>query len=319
MCTPCRQLWFAAFGPDPGADAFAAMSATEPLARWLAAVVLGGQGHYAAAATVLHGLLAHPGPPWASLAASTLASHRRQLGAHAAARRLDAVALRRCSPVRVAVTGSDPVNTLGARADAFIGLAADSIGLGRLPAAHRLVVAAEREVEASTWWRPAVRLAWVRAELALASGAPAAAVEPAGTAVRLAETAGAVRHAAKSRLVLAAALHTSGRPGADELLHQVVDTAATHRLASLRWPAEWLLAELHRGGAHADRHRVGAGTALRFVLRRADLRLRTAAESSLWVPSKVLQTGDSAERSSAGEILSEICTRLCQGSTPRDR
>lgn len=319
MCTSCRQLWFAAFGPDPGLDAFAARSAPEPLARWLAAVVLGGQGHYAAAATVLHGLVAHRRPPWASLAASTLASHRRQLGAHAAARRLDVVALRLCSPVRVADTGSDPVRTLGARADALIGLAADAIGLGRLPAAHRLVAAAGQVVQAGRWWRPAVRLAWVRAELALASGSPAAAVGPAGTAVRLAGEAGAVRHAAKSRLVLAAALHASGRPGADDLLHQVVDTAAAHRLASLRWPAEWLLAELHRGDAHGDHHRIGAGAALRFVLRRTDLRLRTAAESSLWVPSEVLQTGDSAERSSAGEILSEICTGLCQGSTPRDR
>ena len=281
--------------------------------------MLGGQGHYAAAATVLHGLLAHPHPPWASLAGSTLASHRRQLGAHASARRLDVVALRRCSPVRVACTGSDPVKTLGARADALVGLAADAIGLGRLPAARRLVAAAEREAVTGTWWRPVVRLAWVRAELALASGEPQAAVEPASTAVRLADRAGAVRHAAKSRLVLAAALHAGNRPGADDLLHQVVSTAAAHRLASLRWPAEWLLAELHRGDTHGDRHRVGAGTALRFVLRRADLRLRTAAESSLWVPSEVLQTGDSAERSSAGEILSEICTGLCQGSTPRDR
>jgi|GEM_PF-300214 len=332
MCTHCTPLWFAAFGPDPGADAFRAVTAPHPRARWLAAVVLGGQGHYAAAAAVLRDLMTHRQPPWASLAASTLASHRRQLGAHAAARRLDAVALRRASPVRVAAGKPESVNTVGARADALIGLTADAIGLANLPAARRVLAAAERaaadaEAAASTagtagaagWWRPAVRLGWVRAELALAAGSAVAAVAPARAALRLADQVGAVRHGAKSRLVLAAALHTAGRPGADELLHDVARTAARHRLASLRWPADLMLAELHCASDHGHRHRIVGCTALRFVLQRADLALRTAAESSLWVPSEVLQTGDSAERSSAGEILSEICTRLCQGSTPRDR
>jgi hypothetical protein len=140
--------------------------------------------------------------------------------------------------------------------------------------------------------------------------------------VRLADEAGAVRHAAKSRLVLAAALHGSrarDHRTADELLRSVVATAAGHRLVPLRWPAELLLAELHEGSEHGRRHRAAASEALQLVLRRADVPLRTAAESSRWVPSGWLQAGESAERSSAGEILGEICTGLCQGSTPRDR
>ena len=377
MCTRCAPLRLAAFGPRPGADAFPAAGAADPRARWLAAVVLGGQGHYAAAATVLRALLAHPHPLWGSLAASTLASHRRQLGAHAAARHLDALALRLATagPYRPHAD-PDAVDPAGARTDALIGLAADALGLGDLPTAHRLLAAAEppagsaadkacppavsgvsagsvgrvgrfgtacspvgdgvlgvpvQLADRPTAWRSAVRLGWVRAELALAAGDAHAAVTPARDALRLADEVGAVRHGAKSRLVLAAALHAAGEPrGADELLHAAVAVAAEYGMVPLRWPAELLLAELHGppnpgatelyGGAeHGRRHRAAASAALQLVLRRADVTLRTAAESSRWVPSEVLQTGDSAERSSAGEILSEICTGLCQGSTPRDR
>ena len=347
---PCRdphgdphhdRLCAAAFGDAPGTDAFGPAGSADPRTRWLAAVVLGGQGHYAAAATALRALVAHPDPPWASLAASTLASHRRQLGAHAAARRLDALALRRAPPVRGTAargtaaggttaegtagrTAADPdgVDAAGARADALAGLAADALGLGELRAAHRLVAAAQRATSES--WRTAVRLGWVRAELALASGDARAALAPARVALRLAEQANAVRHIAKSRLVLAAALSAAGeRVSACELLHELTGQCARHGLVPLRWPAELLLAELHDHGdcdlGHREYHRRAACAALRFVLRRADGSLRTAAESSLWVPSEGLRTTDSAERSSVGEILLEICTGLCQGSTPRDR
>lgn len=352
------QLRSAAFGATPGADVFAAAAAADPRARWLAAVVLGGQGHYAAAATALRdllgnppgnrlgylpgGLLAHPAPPWASLAASTLASHRRQLGAHAAARRLDALALRLTRPQPPRSRNDAPphlprdpdgVDAAGARADALIGLAADAIGLGELGAAGRLLAAADATTDAGhRAWRLAVRLDWVRAELSLASGSPADAIEPARRALRRAEEAAALRHVAKSQLVLAAALHASGdHPTADALLHDLTAVADEHGLVPLRWPAELLLTQLHgtthasadrgtpTGTEHAEHHRAAASTALRVVLRRADATLRTAAKSSLWVPSEVLQTGDSAERSSAGEILSKFCIRLCQGSTPRDR
>ena len=332
----------AAFGATPGADVFAAVSDTEegagadagggagesatggpvvaPRARWLAAVTLGGQGHYAAAAAVLRGLLAHPRPLWASLAASTLASHRRQLGAHAAARPLDAMALRKAAEAEGsgAPPDRDGVDAAGARCDALVGLAADALGLGRLAAAERLLSAASAGHGATGSWRSAVRLSWVRAELELASGRPDAAIGPARDAVQ--RSGGGVRHTAKSRLVLAAALAASGhRDEPDELLHELVVDLARHGQVPLRWAAELVLADLHIGTEHGAAHRGVALRALRVALRRADVPLRTAAESSLWVPSGVLQSGDSAERSSAGEIHDEICTGLCQVSTPRDR
>ena len=63
-----------------------------PRERWLVAVALGGQGHYAAAAAELERLAADPpsrgGSP--SHAAVTRAAHLRQLGGHAVARSWDA-------------------------------------------------------------------------------------------------------------------------------------------------------------------------------------------------------------------------------------
>ncbi|MGH3763409.1 MAG: hypothetical protein ACRDTB_37500, partial [Actinophytocola sp.] len=78
----------AAFGDRP--DLIIRPYPVEPRDRWLAAVVLGGQGRYAAATTLLNDLVTHPDPELAALACATLASHRRQLGGHAHARRLDA-------------------------------------------------------------------------------------------------------------------------------------------------------------------------------------------------------------------------------------
>lgn len=312
---PLRQ---AAFGATPGAAVFAVANAAwaEPRDRWLAAVVLGGQGRYAAAAAVLGSLLAHPDALWASLAASTLASHRRQLGAHAAARPLDALALRRVAEADGAdVPEADGMDLAGARCDALVGLAADALGLSRLAVAGRLLAAAERADPGG--WRTAVRLAWVRAELALASGQAAAAVGPARHALQC--SAGAARHEAKSRLVLAVALATTGETGqADRQLHELAASVG-NVLLPLRWATELVLADLHSGTEHGEAHRRAALAALRLALSRADVRLRTAARSSLWVPSGVLQPGDSAERSSAGETHDEICTGLCQVSAPRDR
>lgn len=83
----------AAFGDRPDLPVTAVPA--DPHERWLAAVVLGGQARYAAAAALLTDLVAGPDPELAALAAATLASHRRQLGGHAAARVLDARGLHR--------------------------------------------------------------------------------------------------------------------------------------------------------------------------------------------------------------------------------
>lgn len=72
---------------------FGDVRGTQPRQRLLAAIVLGARGRYAAATTILDRLRREPDPVVASLAGSTLASHRRQLGGHAAARKLDGAAL----------------------------------------------------------------------------------------------------------------------------------------------------------------------------------------------------------------------------------
>ncbi|MGE3288984.1 hypothetical protein [Pseudonocardia sp.] len=144
--------------PPPGAA---------PDRRWLAAVVLGGQGRYAAAATLLGGLLADRTVPTAlaAHAAVTLGAHRRQLGGHAAARRWDALGLRlavaACRDGRdarpgacasLAGPGAGPsaagsragLDAGSARIDALVGLAADALGALDLTGARRLLAAADR-------------------------------------------------------------------------------------------------------------------------------------------------------------------------------
>lgn len=83
----------AAFGSDPLPDPAIVRGSASPREQLLAAIVLGAQGRYAAAATLLGELRREGDPVLASLAASTLASHRRQLGGHHLARALDGEAL----------------------------------------------------------------------------------------------------------------------------------------------------------------------------------------------------------------------------------
>ncbi|WP_253770897.1 hypothetical protein [Goodfellowiella coeruleoviolacea] len=237
----------AAFGDLPGADVSAISPADRPTRRWLAGVVLGAQGRYAAAATLLGPLRAVRDPVLASLAASTLAAHRRQLGGHVAARRLDAEALTHLAQLgRPGVTRSVEelvlaeaagVTESAARVDALLGLAADAVGLGRVDEARRLLAAAERELGLERQperrgrpgrrggagetgppplpqpadWRGQVRAGWVGAEIELAAGRAEAAVPLAEAAGRLARTAGAARHVLKSDLVLGTALAVAGQ------------------------------------------------------------------------------------------------------------
>ncbi|WP_396286369.1 hypothetical protein [Amycolatopsis sp. PS_44_ISF1] len=86
-----RALAFGAHPPPP--SPITAPPSAAPWNRLLAAIVLGAQGRYAAAATALADLRRSRDPLLASLAATTLASHRRQLGGHTAARTLDGEAL----------------------------------------------------------------------------------------------------------------------------------------------------------------------------------------------------------------------------------
>lgn len=170
-----------------------------------------------------------------SLACSTTASLWRQLGWHARARHWDGLALR--------WAGQD----VQARADAVVGLAADALGMGRFGIAETLLDAAGELSSGPP--RQAVRLAWVRAELAMARGDGAEAVRYARAGVERAARGGvSPRHRTKSHIVLAAALCTDAQ--LDEA-RTVADAALaeTERwgLLPLRWAVVSLLAGIGSG------------------------------------------------------------------------
>lgn len=260
----------AAFGEAP--DLPVTAIPPDPESRWLAAVALGGQGHYARAAVLLTGLL---GGERASLAASTLASHRRQLGGHAPARALDALAL-----------SSAPPADSEARCDALLGLAADALGLRRLAQAWRLIELAGR---LDAGWRAEIRIRWVRAEVELGAGNPECAVRHAEEAAERARACGSVRHRVKSGMILGAALAAGDGERACKLLSATAGEASERGLVPLLWPCALLLAELEP--RFAREHRRVAGDALRCVIRRADPIGRRIARRSPWVPDPAGLTG----------------------------
>jgi hypothetical protein len=218
----------AAFGDDPGR--WPLPSARTPNEQWLRAVVAGGQGRYGSALADLAALSgSRRADRWMSLAHSTRASFLRQLGWHTGARTWDGRAL--------ALAGSD----LEAGADALIGLAADALGVGRFAASARALQLAAGPVTNSGSARLRVRLAWVSAELAMASGQGSTAVQDAERAVEEAATLGSQRHTVKSQVVLAAALCSAGEA---EASRQAADIAldVTDRLGMI--PMRWALASL---------------------------------------------------------------------------
>lgn len=277
----------AAFGDAPGTPVWSTSTGASARDRWLAAVVLGGQGHYAAAATALVALLGDRDRVIASLAASTLASHRRQLGGHAAARTLDARAL--ATAPRSGPSDPDGADAAGARADALLGLAADAIGAGRTGEARLL----HARVEARSW-RSAVRRGWVAAEIELAEGRAERAVVPAEAAAATARDAGAVRHVLKSDLVLGTSLvvwgTADGVARGVELLECDLNHIVERDLWSLVWPAALVL-HGHDPSA-AGNPPVRATEALSCVLRRADPIGRRLAAASPWVPTALLRSGE---------------------------
>ncbi|UQS22441.1 hypothetical protein L1857_06210 [Amycolatopsis thermalba] len=269
----------AAFGdrPAPPPDVLAAGG--PPKRRLLGAIVLGAQGRYAAAATLLDGLARGRGQVIAALALATLASHRRQLGGHAVARGLDGSALRRAAAAE-SEPDPDGLDARGALADALLGLAADHLGTGRLTASRRVL---GRAAAAADNWRTRTRLGWVTAELALASGEAEAAVAPAEAALGEATAAGSIRHTVKSRLVLGAALGTIGQKRrAGELVSGALADADKYELSSLSWPAGLIAADLWP--AEADRHRSRTAAVLHAVLLNSDPEGRRIAHGSPWVP-----------------------------------
>ncbi|MBE1498896.1 hypothetical protein H4696_005996 [Amycolatopsis lexingtonensis] len=273
----------AAFGSDPLPDpAVLRGSGGSPRERLLAAIVLGAQGRYAAAATLLDRLRADRDPLTAALAAATLASHRRQLGGHRQARALDGEAFAKAATLDSA-PDPDGLDAAGARADALLGLAADNLALGRQKAARRL---AARAAEQHAGWRACVRGGWVGAEIELAAGQGADAVPHAERAFETALARGARRHAVKSGIVLAVAVRAAGRPDhreiSDGLVGNAMATAEECELLSLLWPAALVAADLRPG--HAEEYRFRVAQVLHAVLRSADPCGRRIAGESPWVP-----------------------------------
>ncbi|QWF79583.1 hypothetical protein [Amycolatopsis sp. CA-230715] len=247
--------------------------------NWFAAVVLGARGRYAAAASAFGVLARGKDPVIAAAALTALASHRRQLGGHAVARRLDG----RAFSLLTAGSGGDPdgVDAAGIRADALLGLAADNLALGGQRAARRLIAAVT-----DTRWRAAVRTGWVSAEVELAAGRADEAVAPARRAHEIAADRGADRHRVKSALVLSAALAATGGASARNRAAELVDSALgdveKFGLRSLAWPACLLAADLVP--ANAERYRSRALEVLHAVLLRSDPEGRRIALRSPWVP-----------------------------------
>ncbi|HEX3782378.1 MAG TPA: hypothetical protein VHX38_22155 [Pseudonocardiaceae bacterium] len=315
-----QRVLAAAFGDSPDADVHGAALAGAARTRWLAAVALGGQGHYAAAATVLRQLIVGRDQVFAALAGATLASHRRQLGGHAAARRLDSAALgilarlgrppagsaadltggdpTGADPTGLDPNGADPngVDLGGAWSDVLLGLAADAIGVGQVSQARRLHGAAQALLTEGRvgGWRPRVRTGWVKAEIELAAGQPDEGRPAAEHAAQLARAVGARRHIVKSDLVLAATFAAGVTPdGASRalgLLDGLLSDSLKWGIFSLAWPAALLLADL---APERDEHFAKiASEALSWSFVRSDDAMQLLAAASPWVPSALVRSGE---------------------------
>ncbi|UXA19072.1 hypothetical protein [Mycobacterium sp. SMC-4] len=226
------ELAEAAFGAHPGRWPLPAADTAEQL--WLRAVAAAGQGRYGSALTDLDRVRRLTADSrLASLAASTRGSFWRQLGWHDRARGHDgrAWALSR--------------GFGEAGADALIGLAADALGVGRFAASQRALTRAGQVVDDVGVPRLAVRLAWVRAELAMVRGDGAGALASARRACELAEPLGSVRHRIKSDVVLAAAHCSAGDLDSARRVGSAALTATQqHALLPLSWAAASLLADI---------------------------------------------------------------------------
>ncbi|MGI9164369.1 MAG: hypothetical protein ACR2JI_15810 [Mycobacterium sp.] len=231
-----RTLTDAAFGTDPARWPLPA--APTPGGLWLRAVAAGGQGRYGTARADLDEVLRRePAGPLASLASSTHASFLRQTGWHELARGWDGRAW--------ALAGDDPECAV----DALVGLAADALGVGRFRASAALLDRA-RDVHACADDPPlrlAIRLSWVRAELAMVTGDGTDAVKHARRGVELAEYAlpELRRHRVKSDVILAAALCCAGELAASrELADTALAATSEYGLMPLHWAVAGLLADI---------------------------------------------------------------------------
>ncbi|HKN97569.1 MAG TPA: hypothetical protein VJX10_10665, partial [Pseudonocardiaceae bacterium] len=180
--------------------------------------------------------------------------------------------------------------------------AADAIGLGRPGEATRLLAAARR-AGGTPSWRTTVRIGWVAAELALATGRPDTAVVHAERSKRSAEEVGAARHTVKSTMMLGVALAAEGTPDgrrrAEWLLTEAVASSLTRGIFPLTWPCALQLAELAPDRAAA--HTAVAADALTRVFSWSDPAKRRIAAASPWLPAALIHSGEPT-RTGSGRI-----------------
>lgn len=265
-----RVLVGAAFGADPGLHPLPPAATGEQ--AWWRGVALGGQGRYAAAAAVLRELVVPGnGVVLRSLALSTLASHRRQVGAHTDARRADGAALAllgRGADLRAGERSTGGRLRASACCDALVGLAADALGPGRTSLARALLARAVPHREAADP-RCAVRWSWVAAETELRAGSPGAAAPHARTAAGRALAGASVRHRVKSDLLVAAV------DGDGAAARSVLVEAERHGLLPLAWAAEMLLLATTPSGVPGGRAPAAGNTARHDLL---------AHRGAMWPP-----------------------------------
>ncbi|WP_109525502.1 hypothetical protein [Nocardia aurea] len=282
----------AAFGELPGLAATELPTVSGPVDSWLRAVVLGGQGRYAAARAQLRSIRGTTSDPTVlSLVASTEGSLLRQLGWHARASMADGRALAHLSAEPL-VSGSNPVDTapstvssgkrgvLGPTAsptaadfavpdraaalcDALTGLAADALGTGRTDLATRLLGRAANSLDAAHP-RAMIRWHWVSAETALAQGRPEPASAHAAAGLAAAERCPSIRHRVKSLLLVAAAAMTRGDlAAAAEAADEVATRCREHELLPLGWACAMLRTGLSDASAAEEAARYGTAIARR--------------------------------------------------------
>jgi hypothetical protein len=292
-----RERAFGALSPDSAAPV-----ARTPRERWLAGVAFGACGHYAAALATLeplyHPRAAETDPVTASLAASTVASHRRQLGAHGAAQTLDGLA------ARLARSATEPDDD-GARVDALLGLAADAIGLRAPHRTERLLTQAEASLDHQ--WRPRVRLGWVRTEWLLATGRYVDALRVAESTREYAELTCSPRHVTKSDMLLATCLLMQSTQRVHDrvvaLATRVVEVSLQWGMMPLVWPTASLLRDVQVD--HSARWSDVAERALTCVLARSDPTGRRLAAESAWMPQPLLRVGESCVTRRTSGILTD--------------
>ncbi|GAA2051110.1 hypothetical protein [Williamsia deligens] len=265
-----------AFGAHPGADVddpAVVAAATDLDDLCLRGIALAAQGRYARARYDLTEVLRRSRGARCvtrrAVAATALASCRRQTGGHGWAAAADGSAL-----AMLAGDGArdDDPRRLSTRLDATIGLAADHLGTGDLSASDRLLARVEDSIRdgghlGREWWisdRPHLRAAWVRAEWHLYRGDARGALAVAERASALLDECPSLRHRLKTQVLLAACQSTTGD------LERAVSTAldAARRATELgQLPLLWAVAGLlcDVGGANGD----AAGRAI-WTARRDD-------------------------------------------------